>query len=148
MVTMRRFLVFAAALACVAALPMTSSAASQPQGGIVEPTPLESDHPRATQAAALVEQLLAGNRDAVLKILRTEGTAEVAKSAEIETIVDTQIARLAHKGYKMSQFMTGRGADVIVELVGAAVEDTNIVIRFTPDEPHRIEGFAQAMMAG
>jgi len=37
---------------------------------------------------------------------------------------------------------------VIVELVGAKAEDTNIVIRFTLDEPHRIEGFAQAMMAG
>jgi hypothetical protein len=148
MVTMLRSLVFAAALACVAALPMASSAASQPQGGMVEPTPLETDHPRAKQAAALVEQLLAGNRDAVLEILRTEGTAEVARSAAIETTVDTQIARLAHKGYKIDQFMTGRGADVIVELAGANVEDTNIVIRFTPDEPHRIEGFAQAMMAG
>lgn len=148
MVILRRSLVFIAALACVAALPMASSAASQPQGGMVEPTPLESDHPRAKQAAALVEQLLAGKRDAVLQILRAEGTPEVAKSADIETTVDAQVARLAHKGYKIDQFMTGRGADVIVELVGAQLQDTNIVIRFTPDAPHRIEGFAQAMQAG
>ena len=41
--------------------------------------------------------------------------------------------------------MTGRGADVIVELTGKSGEPTNVVIRFTPEAPHRIEGFARAM---
>jgi hypothetical protein len=129
----------------IAALAFAPLALAQPQSGIVQPTPLESDHPRARQAAALVTELLAGDRDAVIKIMRTEGTPALAKNPELETMVDTQITRLANKGYKIDRFMTGRGADVIVELVGANLADTNIVIRFTPETPHLIEGFAQAM---
>ena len=138
-------------LACALALigsPAAPAVLAQPQGGPVSPTPLERDHPRARQAAALVSQLLAGNRAAVLKILQTEGTEAVAADPEIETVVDSQITRLADKGYTIDEFMTGRGADVIVQLTGANLEDTNIVIRFTTDEPHRIEGFAQAMLMG
>jgi hypothetical protein len=41
--------------------------------------------------------------------------------------------------------MTCRGPYVIIELGGANLADTNIVIRFTPEAPHLIEGFAQAM---
>jgi hypothetical protein len=142
-----RPVVLALALALIGS-PATPAVLAQPQGGLVSPTPLESDHPRAKQAAALVSQLLAGNRAAVLEILQAEGTEAVAGKAEIEPVVDSQIARLAHKGYKIDEFMTGRGADVIVQLTGANLEDTNIVIRFTADEPHRIEGFAQAMLMG
>jgi hypothetical protein len=140
-----RSLVFVSAIALCAVLPLVPSAAAQPQANMVQPTPLEADHPRAKLAAALVEHLIAGNREAALEILRTQGTPQVIESPTIEASLDTQIARLANKGYKIDQFMTGRGADVIVQLVSTKGEDTNIVIRLTTDEPHRIEGFAQAM---
>jgi hypothetical protein len=138
-------LVFALALIGSPAAP---AVLAQPQKDLVSPSPLDSDHPRARQAAALVTQLLAGDRGAVLKILQAEGTEAVTGNAKIEAVVDSQIARLAHKGYTIDEFMTARGADVIVQLTGANREDTNIVIRFTADEPHRIEGFAQAMPMG
>lgn len=147
MIDLFRPVVLACALALIGS-PAAPAVLAQPEGGPVSPTPLEPDHPRARQAAALVTQLLAGNRGAVLKILQAEGTEAVTGNAEIGTVVDSQIARLAHKGYTIDEFMTGRGADVIVQLTGADVEDTNIVIRFTADEPHRIEGFAQAMPMG
>lgn len=109
------------------------------------PTPLEASHPQAREAAAVVDLILKGQRDAVLTLLREKGTPAFAKSAELEAAVEAQITRLANKGYTIAEFLTGRGADVIVELTGRGEEPSNFVIRFTPDPPHRIEGFAHAL---
>lgn len=138
-------------LVCFLILPLTLSLAAatpsylQPQGGLVQPTPLAADDPRAERAAAVVKGILAGEREKVVEMLKAEGTPAFAESANLESLVDAQIARLGKKGYTIADFMTGRGADVIVELSGSG-DDTNLVIRFTPEVPHRIEGFAVATM--
>jgi hypothetical protein len=122
-----------------------SAVAQSAPGEMVQPTPLEATHPRAKEAATVVNLILKGERDAVLTLLREKGTSAFAKSPELQAAVEAQIARLANKGYTVAEFLTGRGADVIVELTATDGEPTNLVIRFTPDPPHRIEGFARAM---
>ena len=117
------------------------------QGQAVEPGPMAADHPRAKQAAAIVEQILAGNRDAVIATMKKEGTPEWAASPMLEAQVDRHIERVAKKGYKISDFNTGRGADVIVRLTGGP-EDTNVVVRFSAGTPHKLEGLAQARPGG
>ena len=141
-----RFVSFAASvLLLVVVSDVNSAIAQSPQGGMVQPTPLEANDPRAKEAAAVVELILNGQREALLTLLREKGTPALAKSTELETTVDAQITRLANKGFTIAEFMTGRGADVIVELTAKSGAPGNIVIRFTPDPPHRIEGFARAM---
>ena len=135
----------ASVLLLVSVCDVQIAAAQNPQGEMVQPTPLEASHPRAKEAAALVDLILKGEREAVLTLLREKGTAAFAKSPQLETTVEAQLTRLANKGYTVAEFLTGRGADVIVELTGKSGEPTNVVIRFTPDPPHRIEGFARAM---
>ena len=135
----------ASALLLVVLGDVQIASAQSPQGAMVQPTPLEATDARAKEAAAVVDLILKGQREAVLTLLREKGTAAFAKSPELETAVDAQITRLANKGYTVAEFLTGRGADVIVELTGKSGEPTNLVIRFTPDAPHRIEGFARAM---
>ena len=142
---MKHVTLAASVLLLVAVSDVPIAVAQSPQGGMVEPTPLEASHPRAKEAAAVVDLILKGQREAVLALLRENGTAAFAKSPELETAVEAQIARLANKGYTIAEFLTGRGADVIVELTGKSGEPANLVIRFTPDPPHRIEGFARAM---
>ncbi len=135
----------ASLLLLIAMCDVQIAVAQSPQGGMVEPTPLDASHPRAKEAAAVVDLILKGQREAVLSLLREKGTPDFAKSAQLETAVEAQITRLANKGYTIAEFLTGRGADVIVELTGNSGEPTNVVIRFTVDMPHRIEGFARAM---
>ena len=135
----------ASVLVLVAVCDVQMAVAQSPQGGMVQPTPLEASHPRAKEAAAVVDLILKGQREAVLTLLRDKGTPVFAKSPDLETAVEAQITRLADKGYTITEFLTGRGADVIVELTAKSGEPTNLVIRFTPDPPHRIEGFARAM---
>ena len=135
----------ASVLLLVAVSDVDIAIAQSPQGGMVQPTPLEATDPRAKEAAAVVELILKGEREAVLTLLREKGTPAYAKSPELETAVEAQITRLANQGYTIAEFLTGRGADVIVELAGKSGEPTNLVIRFTPEAPHRIEGFARAM---
>jgi hypothetical protein len=142
---MNRVMLFAGVLSLCVVGPVDRAAAQAPQGGMVQPEPLEASHPRAREASAVVELILKGDRDAVLKRLRDNGTPAFARSPELETVVDAQIARLANRGYTIAEFMTGRGADVIVELTGKSGQPDNLVIRFTADAPHRIEGFARAM---
>jgi hypothetical protein len=120
-------------------------AQSPPQGEMLMPTPLEATDPRAKDAAAVVDLILKGERTAVLTLLREKGTPAYAKSPDLEKAVEAQITRLANQGYTIAEFLTGRGADVIVELAAKSGEPTNLVIRFTTDAPHRIEGFARAM---
>ena len=135
----------ASVLLLVAVCDVQIAIAQSPQAGMVQPTPLEATDPRAKEAAAVVDLILKGQRQAVLTLLREKGTPALAKSPELEKGVEAQIARLANQGYTIAEFATGRGSDVIVELTGKSGEPTNIVIRFTPDAPHRIEGFARAM---
>ncbi len=135
----------ASVLLLVAVCDVQIAVAQSPQGEMVQPTPLEASHPRAKEAAAVVDLILKGQREAVLTLLCEKGTPAFANSPELETAVEAQITRLANKGYAIAEFLTGRGADVIVELTGKSGEPTNLVIRFTPDPPHRIEGFARAM---
>ena len=117
------------------------------QGQAVEPGPMAADHPLAKQAAALVDQILAGNRDAVIAAMKKDGTAEWAASPMLEAQVDRHIERVAKKGYKIEGFNTGRGADVIVRLTGGP-EPTNVVVRFSAAAPHKLEGLAQARPGG
>jgi hypothetical protein len=129
----------------VALCDLHIAVAQSPQGEMVQPAPLEASHARAKEAAAVVDLILTGQREAVLTLLREKGTPAFVKGPEFEAAVDAQITRLANKGYTIAEFLTGRGADVIVELTGKSGEPTNLVIRFTPDSPHRVEGFARAM---
>lgn len=125
--------------------PSVFAQAPPTQGGPVEPEPLEATHPRAKQAAALVALLLEGQRAAVLEMLAAQGTPGLATNPQTLKTVDAELARLAKQGYTIAEFLTGRGTDVVVELSSQGAKPTNIVIRFTTDEPHRIAGFARAM---
>jgi hypothetical protein len=145
-VAMNIYITAAAIASITIASPSSCTLFAQSPGQeMVSPSPLEAEHPRAKQAAALVALILKGDRAAVLNSMKAEGTAALAKNPELESVVDAQIARLANKGYAIAEFMTGRGADVIVELTATGAEPTNIVIRFTADAPHKFEGFARAM---
>jgi hypothetical protein len=142
---MKQMSLVASVLLLVAVCDVQTAMVQSPQGGMVQPTPLDASDPRAKEAAAVVDLILKGEREAVLTLLREKGTPALAKSPQLEAGVEAQITRLANKGYTIAEFSTGRGADVIVELTGKSGEPTNLVIRFTPDAPHRIEGFARAM---
>ena len=135
----------ASALLIVLTCGVQTVSAQTPQGEMVQPTPLDASDARAKEAGAVVDLILKGEREAVLTLLREKGTPAFAKSAALEAGVEAQITRLANKGYAIAEFLTGRGADVIVELTSKSGESTNLVIRFTPEAPHRIEGFARAM---
>ena len=118
----------------------------QTQAHAVTPEPLPADHPRAKQAAAVVMLLLDGNRAAVIKVLRTEGTPEFVTGPDFEGIVDKQLGEIGKKGYAIGEFQTGLGADVVVELTSSSTGKLLFVVRFTMQPPHRIEGFARAVM--
>lgn len=45
-----------------------------PGNEMVQPIPLEASHPRAKEAAAVVDLILKGEREAVLTLLRDKGT--------------------------------------------------------------------------
>ena len=111
------------------------------QGIRVEPKPLDAADPQAKRAAALVKQILAGDKAAALKTVRTEGDAAFVKQANLEEIVDKQIARLGKAKYAISGFETGLGADVVVLLQAQDAPQTNLVVRF--NEAKKIVGFAQ-----
>ena len=115
------------------------------QGIRVEPKPLDAGDPQAKRAAALVKQLLAGDKAAALKTLRSEGDDAFAKQADLEAVVDKQIARLGKAKYAISRFETGLGADVVVLLEAKDAAQTNIVVRF--NEAKKIVGFAQVQMS-
>ena len=135
----------AVVLAVAAAAPSACALHAQsPQ--MVQPEPIASDDPRARSARAVVEVILRGDRAAVAKLLRSEAAPSFVSGADFEAAIDSQIARLAGKGYGIGQLMTGRGADVLVELESATAEATNIVVRFTTEAPHRVEGFTVAKL--
>ena len=109
----------------------------------VEPKPLEASDPQAKRAAALVMQILAGDKPGALKTLQAEGDAAFLKNPELEKMLDAQIARLGKAKYAISRFETGHGADVVVHL-DAKGDETNIVVRF--NEAKKIVGFAQVQI--
>ena len=149
MLRMNIYVISLAALIAVTTPALSCTMHAQaPQGGPVQPEPLDASDPRAKRAASVVTLILSGDRAAVIKALEAEGTPGLSTSSQTEATVDAEIARLANKGYRIAEFMTGRGADVIVELDTKGAEPTNIVIRFTPEEPHKIAGFARAMPQG
>ncbi|MEO6214278.1 MAG: hypothetical protein ABIP65_11680 [Vicinamibacterales bacterium] len=108
----------------------------------VEPKPLAATDPLAARAAALVAQLLAGNKDAATVLLRKEADDTYAKSDRLVTDVDAQIKRLSTAKYTISEFQTGLGADVMLMLAGDKGQEENIVIRF--NDAKRMTGFASA----
>ena len=114
------------------------------QGLRVDPKPLDAGDPQAKRAAALVKQILAGDKAAALKTLRAEGEESFAKKSDLEQIVDAQIARLGKAKYAISSFETGHGADVVVHLEAKGAESTNIVVRF--NDAKKIVGFAQVQI--
>jgi hypothetical protein len=116
------------------------------QGVQVDPKPLDAKDPQATRAAALVKDILAGDRAAALKTLRAESNEKFLNNPNLEKVLDAQIARLGKAKYTISGFQTGLGADVIVMLQAPGAEDTNIVVRF--DDTKKIAGFAQMMTGG
>ena len=114
------------------------------QGIRVQPQPLDATDPQAQRAAALVKQILAVDKAAVLKTLQAEGDEAFAKKADLAEIVDRQIARLGTAKYSISRFETGLGADVVVLLEAKDAAATNIVVRY--NEAKKIVGFAQAQI--
>lgn len=117
---------------------------AQTVGLRVEPKPLEASDPQATRAAALVTQLLAGDKVGALKTLRAESDETFLKNPELEKMLDAQIARLGKAKYAISRFETGHGADVVVHLEAKGGDETNIVIRF--NDGKKIVGFAQVQI--
>jgi hypothetical protein len=132
------------ALAAVVSPASCTVFAQQPQ--MVQPEPLMPNDPRAKPARTLVNLILKGDRAAVVQALQADGTPSFVKGPEFDAAVDAQIARLANKGYAVVDMMTGRGADVLIQLESDKAEPANLVIRYTTEEPHRIEGFTQARL--
>ena len=114
------------------------------QGIRVEPKPLDAADPQAKRAAALVKQILAADKAGALKTIRAEGDEAFAKQANLEEIIDRQIARLGKAKYAISSFETGLGADVVVFLEAKDAPRTNLVVRF--NDAKKIVGFAQAQI--
>lgn len=117
---------------------------AQTVGLRVEPMPLEASDPQAKRAAALVTQILAGDKPGALKTLRAEADGAFLKNPELEKMLDAQIARLGKAKYAISRFETGHGADVVVHLEANGGDETNIVVRF--NEAKKIVGFAQVQI--
>ena len=111
------------------------------QGVRVEPKPLDAGDPQAKRAAVLVNQILAADKAGALKTVRAEGDAAFAKQANLEEIIDRQIARLGKAKYAISGFETGLGADVVVLLEAKDAPQTNLVVRY--NDAKKIVGFAQ-----
>lgn len=128
--------------ACALVLAASTHTSAAPQAGPFTPKPMAADHPLAKRAAALVELILTGNRDAVIAAMKKDGTEQLAANPNLEKMIDSQIERLAKKGYKISEFATGLGADVVVSVKGDAGEE-GVVIRFSATEPHKFTGFAR-----
>jgi hypothetical protein len=116
------------------------------QGVVYEPKPLDANDPQATRAAALVKEILAGDKAAALKTLRAESNEKFLNNPNLEKVLDAQIARLGTAKYTISGFQTGLGADVVVLLQAQGAADTNIVIRY--DDAKKIAGFAFAKTGG
>jgi hypothetical protein len=142
MINISRRLVLAFVFCALAGWPALAHA--QAQAVRVDPKPLGASDPQAQRAAVLVKQLLAGDKPAALKTLRTEGEESFAKRSDLEQIVDAQIARLGKAKYTISSFETGLGADVVVLLDAKGAESTNIVVRF--NDAKKIVGFAQVQI--
>ena len=140
MIKTSRRLVLVIALCALAGWPALALA----QAVRVDPKPLDAGDPQAKRAAALVKQILAGDKAAALKTLRAEGEESFAKKSDLEQIVDAQIARLGKAKYAISSFETGHGADVVVHLEATGAESTNIVVRF--NDAKKIVGFAQVQI--
>lgn len=122
---------------------VASVAASGPQVmRRVEPQPLDANDPLAVRSAALVKQLLAGEKDAAIALLKKEGDEEYVKSGKLETDVDAQIKRLTAGKYKIKEFEKGFGTDVVVFMTNDKGEEGNLVIRYNGDK--KITGFAEA----
>jgi hypothetical protein len=127
---------------CGAAAVLASPAVQQ--GRAVQPGPMPADHPVARRAAAVVEQIVAGNRDAAIAAMKKEGTAELAASHSLEPQVDGYIQLLAKKGYKISEFNAGQSGNVIVRLAGES-GDVTVEILFSAEAPHRLQGLGRLM---
>ena len=138
MITTARRFILTAALCAVALGPALA------QEIRVEPRPLDASDPQAQRAAVLVKQILAGDKAAALKTVRTEGDPAFAKKADLEQVIDAQIARLGKAKYAISHFETGLGADVVVHLEAKDGAESNIVVRF--NDAKQIVGFAQVQI--
>ena len=127
---------------CGAAAVLASPVAQQSQA--VKPGPMPADHPVARRAAAVVEQIVAGNRDAAIAALKKEGTAELAASPNLERQVDGHMKLLAKKGYTISEFKAGQSRNVVVRLAGESGEVT-VEILFSADAPHLLRGLGRVV---
>lgn len=108
----------------------------------LNPTPMDASHPNARRAAAVVERILAGDREGTVRLLRQEGDPGWV-AGPMEQGVDRQIARLAPAGkWRIDRFeAAGIAADVIVHLA-AGTERNALAIRMDAAPPHRMMGFA------
>jgi hypothetical protein len=145
MKTLVRFTVLSLALAA-ACITGIFAQDIPPQGMLIQPTPLAATEPLAVKAAALVTHLLAGEKEAALKMIRAEGDDAYVNGGKMEEQVENQIARLAKGKYSIVDFQTAIGSDVIVLLETPTGDESNIVIRFTDGE--KMNGFAQARQPG
>jgi hypothetical protein len=115
------------------------------QGQAVQPGPMPADHPLARRAAAVVEHIVAGNRDAAISTMKKEGTAKLAASPSLELQVDRYIELLAKKGYTISKFNAGQSSNVIVWLAGESGEVT-VEILFSAEAPYKLLGLGRVMV--
>ena len=122
------------------ALGLLLPGAAAAQG--LNPTPMDPSHPNAHRAAAVVERIVAGDREGTVQLLRQEGDPGWV-AGPMEQGVDRQIARLAPAGkWKIDRFeAAGIAADVIVHLT-AGTERNALAIRMDAAPPHRMMGFA------
>ena len=124
------------------ALVAGSPAVAQEMRRVTEPTPLDANDPLAVRSATLVKHLLAAEKDAAVAFIKKEGDDAFVNSGKMEGAVDAQIKRLSSGKYKITEYETGFGSDVIVFLTNDRKEDANIVIRYNGDK--KITGFAEA----
>lgn len=114
------------------------------QGQAVQPGPMPADHPLARRAAAVLMQIVAGNRDAAIAAMKKEGTAELAASPSLERQVDGHMKLLAKRGYTISEFKGGQSGNVVVRLAGESGEVT-VEILFSAEAPHQLRGLGRVM---
>ena len=132
-------------LALALCLLTVGPALAQGQAIRVEPKPLDANDPQAKRAAALVQQLLAGDKAGALKTIQAEGDAAFVAQPDLPAILDRQITRLGKAKYAIASFETGLGADVVVLLQAKDTPPANIVVRF--NDAKKIVGFAQMQIS-
>lgn len=119
-----------------------SASAQQVIRRVEAPTPMDASDPLAVRAAAVVNHILAGEKQLAVEALRKEAEASYASGDTLEKDVEAHIKRLSTGKYKTKSYEVGFGTDVVVFLTNDKGESTNIVVRYNGDK--KMTGFAEA----